>query len=300
MPCFSPLRGYRALEPGPSGKRGITFNPSAGFIDRPIQVPCGQCVGCRLERSRQWAVRCVLESKCHDQNAFVTLTYDDAHLPVDMSVDVRHFQLFMKRLRKKYGSGVRFFHCGEYGELNKRPHYHALLFNLDFEDKKLWSMSRDNPVFVSESLNEVWGLGFTSIGAVTFQSAAYVARYVLKKITGPCSEAHYAWVDAHGVRHVRRPEYITMSRRPGIGSRWYERYSGDLYPDDFVVMDGRKVRVPRFYDNMLSTTQEELHTKVKRGRKQKALRHTENNTRDRLRVREVVQLARMQRLKRGL
>lgn len=85
-----------------------------------------------------------------------------------------------------------------------------------------------------------------------------------------------------------------------IGSRWYERYSGDLYPDDFVVMDGRKVRVPRFYDNMLSTTQEELHTKVKRGRKQKALRHTENNTRDRLRVREVVQLARMQRLKRGL
>lgn len=185
MACYSPVTGYRAKQPNPiTKKRSVVFNTRDGVQDETVTFACGQCIGCRLERSRQWAIRCVHEASQHERNCFVTLTYDDKHLPADRSLKLRHFQNFMKKLRKKYGAGIRFFHCGEYGEKFRRPHYHALIFNHDFDDKILWSKNRGSPLYISESLDSLWEFGFATIGDVTFESAAYVARYITKKVNG--------------------------------------------------------------------------------------------------------------------
>lgn len=238
MPCYNPLQGYRSRHLNASGKRSIAFNIHDGFIDQPITVPCGQCIGCRLERSRQWAIRCVHEASLYDENCFVTLTYDNAHLPDDGSLDKTHFQKFMKRLRKYYGNyRLRYFHCGEYGERFARPHYHLCIFGFDFPDKELWKETSGGKLYISDTLNEIWGKGYCVLGDVTFESAAYVARYITKKITGDKADEHY--VDKKtGV--LRLPEYITMSRRPGIGSDWYSKYSTDAFPSDFIVIRGKK------------------------------------------------------------
>lgn len=188
MPCFHPIDGFRSKLPGPSGKRGITFNPREGYADIPIQVPCGQCIGCRLEKSRQWAIRCEHEASLYTNNCFLTLTYNDKYLPINNSLNLRHFQLFIKKLRKKHGKNIRYYHCGEYGELNLRPHYHALIFNFDFKDKIHYKTHKDNKYYVSKELDALWSdpetkepLGYCVIGDLTFESAAYVARYCLKK-----------------------------------------------------------------------------------------------------------------------
>jgi hypothetical protein len=156
MPCFTPLKGYRSREVTKSGKRKIVFNDRAGYKDLPVTVPCGQCTGCRLERSRQWAIRCFHEASLYENNCFITLTYSEQFLPADRSVSVREFQLFMKRLRKKYGPGIRFFACGEYGEKFSRPHYHACLFNHDFKDRELFKIQNDNRYYTSEELSSIW------------------------------------------------------------------------------------------------------------------------------------------------
>lgn len=252
------------------------------------------------------------EAQMHTWNSFITLTYDDDHLPEDLSVDVRHNQLFMKRLRKKYGQGIRFFHCGEYGDLNGRPHYHSLIFGLEFPDKELYKVTKDdNRLYSSKALNDLWGFGFTIIGDVTFESAAYTARYVMKKRTGEGAKKYYEWVHPlTGEVFERKPEYITMSRNPGIGSSWFDKYKTDVFPDDFVVINGKKLAVPRWYVSKLEEIPEELDDKgrripgefrlLKRRRLVSRNRHAWNNTRERLRVREVVHLAKISRLKRSL
>lgn len=245
MPCYFPLKAFKAKSKDPQ-KTAITFRRTESWKGIEISLPCGQCIGCRLERSRQWAVRCVHEASLYERNCFLTLTYDQVHLPSSGSLQLEDFQLFMKRLRKKYGSSkenpIRFFHCGEYGENLGRPHYHALLFNHDFDDKKYFSERNGNKVWTSDQLSNLWPLGFSLIGEVTFESAAYVARYVMKKVTGDKSDIHY---------NGMKPEYITMSRRPGIGKGWYEKYKTDVYPHDRVVIRGVKTRPPRFYDDQL-------------------------------------------------
>ena len=264
-----------------------------------MQVACGQCIGCRLERSRQWAVRCMHEIHMYEKNCFITLTYDEEHLPKDYSLDMRHFQLFMKRLRKKHGNGIRFFHCGEYGDAKERPHYHAILFNFDFDDRKLWKLSNGVPVYTSESLEKLWGKGFCTVGAATFQSAAYVARYVLKKRTGPGSARYYERMDPEtGEIFELKPEYVTMSRRPGIGKDWIEEYWSDVWPHDYVVVNAHKTRPPRFYEKQLEAADPSAHKQVKRERKAKNLQFADNQTPERLLVREKVQQSRLDRLKR--
>lgn len=245
MSCYFPLHAFKAKSKDAS-KTVITFRRSESWRGQKLDLPCGQCVGCRLERSRQWAIRCMHEASLYDRNCFLTLTYDQKHLPSDGSLHLEHFQLFMKRLRKKYGSSkenpIRFYHCGEYGEQFARPHYHALLFNHDFEDKRYFSERNGNRVYTSDSLSDLWKEGFSVIGDVTFESAAYVARYVMKKVTGEKAEEHYG---------SRRPEYTTMSRRPGIGKLWFDKFRSDVYPRDGVIVRGRLTRPPRYYDRQL-------------------------------------------------
>ena len=302
MPCYHPLKGYRAAEAAPGNARKIVFNRQVAFTDLPISVPCGQCIGCRLERSRQWAIRCSHEASLYEENSFVTLTYDDSHLPPTGSLDITHYQKFMKRLRKKYEPKIiRFYHCGEYGENFGRPHYHACLFNHDFKDRVHYKTINKQKYYLSEELTQLWGKGFCLVGDVTFESAAYVARYIMKKITGEAADAHYEIMNKEtGELGHLQPEYTTMSRRPGIGSDWLKKYRTDVYPDDFVVIKGRRMKPPKYYDKQHEIEYPSDYARLRCERVRNVKTHAENNTTDRLVVREKVQLARIKNLKRGL
>lgn len=304
MPCYSPLHAFKGKSKD-SSKIAVTFQRPDSWRGERLDLPCGQCVGCRLERSRQWAVRCMHEASLYNENSFLTLTYSDANLPLDSSLHLEHFQKFMKRLRRRYASKtIRFYHCGEYGERSGRPHYHALLFNHDFSDKIYYGGGDgDNKIYTSPSLSELWPQGFSIIGEVTFESAAYVARYVMKKVTGARAEAHY---------QGRHPEYTTMSRRPGIGARWYEKFKTDVYPHDRVIVRGRSTRPPRFYDNILGREDPSTLALLKINR-EKNNQHFVNDVLSdgrvikvsdscdaRLAVKEVVKLASISQLKRPL
>ena len=261
MPCFKPLQAWRTRDLNPeTGKRIISFSKHGTYydLDEPLDLPCGQCIGCRLERSRQWAIRCVHEAQCYERNCFITLTYSPEHLPPGGTLVLDHFQRFMKRLRKRFGSGIRFFHCGEYGEKGGRPHYHACLFNFDFDDKELYRERDGVRLYTSAILSDLWGFGFVTVGDVSFESAAYVARYITKKITGDSAESHYG---------DRKPEYTTMSRRPGIGAPWFQQFGSDVFPSDEVVLRGRVMRPPRFYDSLYEHSCPEGYAKLKRKRK---------------------------------
>jgi len=302
MPCYHPLKGYPSKERNPSGKRSIVFNPSQGYRDLEIDLPCGQCIGCRLERSRKWAIRCVHEASLYENNSFITLTYAPENLPAEGTLVLKHFQDFMKRLRKRFPEEkIRFFHCGEYGEKTQRPHYHACLFNFDFNDKKLLKINNDQKYYESATLQSLWPHGHSMTGAVTFESAAYVARYITKKITGEKAHEHYNTINYQTgeILAERKPEYVTMSRRPGIGKPWYEKFKTDIYPDDFVVIRGKKMSVPKVYDKYLEISDPRLYARIKSKRKVGAATHSENNTHDRLQVREEIQILKFEQLKRN-
>lgn len=222
------------------GSGGLSFSrASAG---RPLSLPCGRCIGCRLERARQWAVRLMHESQMHEESCFITLTYSPEHLPPDRSISVPTCQLFLKRLRARlFPKKISFFLCGEYGEKLGRPHYHAIIFGWRPADGVLLEKGDEFSLFSSVFLSEVWGLGLVSFGSVSFDSACYVANYATKKISGPGAAAHYSG---------RRPEFLLMSRRPAIGLRWIQKFRSDVYPSDQVIVRGREARPPRYYDQV--------------------------------------------------
>ena len=282
MTCYHPIQAWRSLS-GRNPDTGlwpIVFKRSEGYSDLEVQVPCGKCVGCRLDRSRKWAIRCVHEASLYQNNCFITLTYDNFHLDPNGSLNIEDFQLFMKRLRKHFGSGVRFFHCGEYGELYERPHHHAILFNCDFYDKELLFNAKTGfNLYTSNLLCSLWPFGLHSIGDVSFESCAYVARYIMKKVTGDMSESHY---------HGRKPEYITMSRRPGIGHDWLLKYKDDVYPNDYIIIRGGvKCKPPAYYDKIYDSIQDDYDINtIKYNRRKYAMSHASDNTPSRLDVRE--------------
>lgn len=234
----------------------------------------------------------------HPDNSFVTLTYTPEHLPDDLSLDLRHWQLFMKRLRERVGSKVRYFACGEYSDTNFRPHYHALIFNYWPKDATfLKKTERGDHLYKSSFLDEVWGLGHTFTGRVTYQSAGYVARYVMKKQNGDFADRRYSRVDPEGRTYLVKPEFAVMSRNPGLGAEWFDKFKSDAFPSDFIVIEGQKLPVPRFYTDKL---QEDAAQKIKRIRKQKALKHRVDQTPSRLQQRETVLNARIKMLKREI
>lgn len=286
---------FYSKEVGKSGKRGITFNRSASFSGVPLRLPCGQCVGCRLDRSLQWAVRCMHEKQLHTSSAFVTLTYDEDNLPEGGTLVMEDHQKFMKRLRHHMGKGIRFYMCGEYGETTKRPHYHYLFFNRDFSDKKFYKLAKAGErLYTSEWLRELWPHGHNVIGDVSLESCAYVARYIVDKINGEPATNHYRVVTADGVIVDRRPEFTAGSRKPGLAAEWYAKYGRHSHlSGDFAVLNGKRVRMPRFYDNKYEVIDASGLDVLKRRRRRNAIRHRKNNQVDRLRVREVVMLKKL-------
>lgn len=308
MPCYNPVHGYRGRTINPdTGKRPIVFDRQSAYTDLPVDVPCGRCIGCRLDRSRQWAVRCVHEASLHTDNCFITLTFSDDYLDKKQTLSVDDFQKFMKRLRKEiHPQTVRYFHCGEYGQQLQHPHHHACLFGWRPTDLELWSDKRNVRLYRSPTLEKLWEYGHSTVGDVTFESAAYIARYVMKKWSADNlkGEQLYSAMKSHSEASAeyyqgKKPEYVTMSRRPGIGAGWIQKYKSDVYPDDHVIINGKPIKVPKFYDAKLELTDPTLYRKTLAKRKNDAISNP-NNTPDRLAVREKCKLAKISQLKRGI
>ena len=257
MPCYKPLTAYWSKYLTENGKRQLVFNAKLALnTDFKIQVPCGRCIGCRLEYARVWGLRCWHESLLYDNNCFLTLTYDDDHLPDWHSLDRDHFTNFIKRLREYVRIRcikekiplikIRYFGCGEYGDKSQRPHYHSIIFNFDFPDKKFLGFNKNGDMlYTSNLLTSLWPYGLHSIGGVSFKSASYVARYVMKKIFG---EASSFYLD-----HCLLPPFIAMSRKPGLGREWFEKNRTQIEDHLFVRTEaGVNSPVPRYYTDQFS------------------------------------------------
>lgn len=253
------------------------YRPFTEVITDSIDIPCGQCIGCRLAYSRDWANRCMLEAKNYENNYFVTFTYDDIHVPIHnwsddetgevgkvYSLEKRDFQLFMKRLRKHFSSDkIRFFSCGEYGTQTMRPHYHAILFNLNLTDLKLYKKSMHGfNYYNSPILSKLWNKGHVIVADVSWESCAYVARYVMKKAKGKTADFYN--------KYNMQSEFVLMSRRPGIARDYYEANKYKIYDTDELIFTtsngGKKSRPPKYFDRIFSEECPELFEDIKNNR----------------------------------
>lgn len=255
MPCYAPVHGYTARQRHKSGKRRFTTRASEAASMTEVIVPCGKCLGCRLAKSRDSALRCVHEAQMHEHNTFITLTYKNE--PPDKSLHHSHFQQFMYRYRASLSpQTIRFFMCGEYGAQRSRPHYHALIFGHEFSDSYLHHMEHGKEVYTSPTLEKLWRRGFVTTGSVTFQSAAYVARYILKKQSGEQAAEHYSTSDEYGQHFPGlTPEYNRMSLRPGIGAKWWEKYhANNVMRGHCILPNKNPAPIPKYYQTLLGRT----------------------------------------------
>ncbi len=299
MACYSPLKGFR------NTNGALVFKRSAHTIGK-MEVACGQCLGCRLDRTLMWAMRIVHESCMHEINCFVTFTYrskDGAtekqfrnghYVPDDYSLNYHHFRDFIKALRKKFPQKIRYFHCGEYGDENLRPHYHACLFNVSFEDTVVEQQCEGITTYSSATLSELWPYGFCTIGELNYETAAYTAGYILKKITGEKANEEYLRNDENGVAFWVKPPYVTMSLKPGIGHGFYAKYKNDFFPSDESPVPGKGIikKVPRYYETILKEENPKMLELVKQLRQVYLAEHSEDFTPERLRDKYKCQRAR--------
>lgn len=321
MPCFTPLQAfitpYQTNSQTGKSYRSVSFKETDDH-SISINLACGQCIGCRLEKSKQWATRCMHEAQMHTQNCFITLTYNDDHLPSDQSLHHRDFQLFFKRLRKKYSHlKIRYYMAGEYGTNYGRPHFHACIFGWKPNDLKMWKKTGDSNLYRSQDLESLWvdnngnSIGYTSVGDVTFESAAYVARYIMSKQnsdnlnpnTGKPYNAVYDYINPKtGEITKKTPEYNKMSLKPGIGATWIKKYMSDVYPSGEVIIRGnKKILAPKYYDKKFKEHADPyVFDEMLYIRETNAKLKAEDNTPERLEVKRQVMAAGLKLKKRVL
>lgn len=248
-----------------------------------IEVPCGRCIACRLSYAKEWATRCMLEARQYKQNYFITITYAPEHVPVNkelgnLILEPKDLQDFLKRLRKYYDQhykhqNIRFYACGEYGSTTQRPHYHILAFNLPiFDLMALKRTASQDQLYYSKTIEKIWGKGNVWIGEVNWNTCAYVARYIMKKQKGPDAEQHY-------IESGEVPEFVRMSRRPGIGQKYFEDNYKDIYLCDAITLSKRnkygkmeaiQVKPARYYDKLYDQLEPEQMAQIKQARVQSA------------------------------
>lgn len=238
-----------------------------------FQLPCGQCLECRLAYARDWAVRCVHEAEMHPENSFITLTYSDEHIG-DNKLDYRDFQLFMKKLRKICNQKISYFVTGEYGEKSKRKHWHAIIFNWRPKDLvPLEQTHRGDQLYRSETLEKLWTFGNSSVGDVTFESAGYCARYAAKKLV-------HGNDDDHDFKPISK-----KSSHTAIGKTWLEKFFKDIFNfGNLILPDGRPAgSIPRYYEKWLKKHQPEFWSHyVTQTKLEKSLKAAEREKRDQL------------------
>jgi len=298
MPCYTPLKGYKNEVTG-------GWQSHKGGSAQKLEVNCGSCLGCRLDHALMWSCRIVHEScmwaDLHG-NCFVTLTYRDPsecddeqyrdgyHIPADYSLRPSDVSKFIRKLRKTLPQKIKYFYCGEYGDENQRPHYHLCLFNCSFDDQVLWKDDEGHYIFTSPTLDKLWPYGFSTVAALNYETAAYTARYALKKITGKKADEHYLRCDEYGEAYWLLPEFIRMStgnkNAPcGLGVGFYEKYGSDIFPSDEVPVPGKGIirKVPRYYQNILESRDPDTLDLVKELRQQFIKAHAADFTPQRLR-----------------
>lgn len=367
MTCYHPHTAYQAIGvvSPETGKKIIVFSSKDMYkikhsfaLDydvykmkgdvydysyKSITLPCGNCIGCRLDRAKSWALRNYHEASVSNSACFITLTFGDA-ATIDNVFRLRQFSSlsrskkfaearkrvntlvrgdfssFIKRLRKELykgyeyydengvkrffqlKEGLRFYACGEYGELNSRPHYHALIYNFDFPGKRYLATERGNVYWTHPVLERAWGFGFVYISDFTINTASYVSRYVTKKINGRLKDEWYQGLE---------PEYQVCSNRPGIGRKWFEKFQSDVYPSDevlFPTRSGKKVKMkpPKYYDNLFDKFSPDEFAEVKKVREIYVSKQSKEpgfileHSPERLSVKEQVQLLRFKKLTRAL
>jgi len=280
--CFRPLPSqYR----DDGTVRVRPYSKARPAADDEFEVPCGKCIGCKVDRARAWSIRIGHEAQSWDSNLFCTFDYSPEHLK-SWSLEYPDFQGFMKRLRKRLPSPIRFFVAGEYGETYKRPHWHAILFNCRFPDQERFK----NGTLQSLLAEELWGKGRVVIGDVNATSAAYVAGYTYGKRYGAEAQDYYEDLvnPLTGEVGRRRSELVVMSRRPGLGAEWYRRFGSDLFPNDVAVQEGRQYKVPRYYAEKFRASNPGEWEAISERRYLKALERPEESTVERREVREKV------------
>ena len=244
----------------------------------------------------------------HKENAFITLTYNDENLR-DISLDHREFQLFIKRLRKSKSAWqgkpgkCSYYMAGEYGTENRRPHFHACIFGWSPPDKKYWyTTGSKSKLYTSEILDKLWEYkGFTSIGDVNFESAAYISRYLMAKVTGQAAEKHYEYVDEETGEIKRvKPEYNKMSLKPAIGKQWLEKYATDVYPKGEILIRKHKTKSPKYYDKQYKKKEPDKYEEMKQQREIESLKYRQDNTDERLKAKETVKRAQLKALMRKI
>ena len=326
MPCYSPLKGYKDRETG-----GLTFRRERG--SEKMEVACSQCLGCRLDYSRMWALRITHECSMHEStggNCFITLTYREKwecdeqqlvnkyHVPDDWSLDHSHIQKFLKRLRHKFPQKIKYFVVGEYGNVCEhgidlelvgcplcnvgRPHYHAILFNCSFSDLVSYGSDHGELRYTSPLLESTWKYGFVDVDEANFDSAAYCSRYALKKVTGAMADDHYMRISEDGVCSWIKPEYARMSRNPGIGKDWFEVFHGDCFPSDTCPRPGDSpvYGMPRYYEEIFKCMDPLTMEDIKEKRKIWMREHKDEFTPERLMDKYKVKKRQAEMLKRKL
>lgn len=276
--CTNLIRGFRSRERNPeTGKRAIVYQLRKGLYDLPATVPCGQCIECRLKASRETAIRCMHEAERHERNTVITLTYATENLPAKGSIEPAHAVKFIKDLRawEEYRAGkggrppatFKTYGCAEYGEKGHRPHYHIILFGFDFDDK-VQANGMPPGYYTSDTLTEKWGRGGTQLMDLTFESAAYVARYITKKLTGPRAQEY----------GDRLPEQTVCVTQKGLGKDWYNEWKEEIYNGDQVYRNtntGRRIpmRPPKYYDRRYEIENERDYERIKKERRIKNKKH---------------------------
>ena len=278
------------------------FTRSEGYTDMEMEIPCSRCHGCRLEKSRIWAVRCMHEAEMNKNNCFLTLTYSDENLPEGNTIVKEHLQQFWKRLRKDHK--FKYFACGEYGDTTGRAHYHAILFGYDPSDKVFYKHANGNDLFKSKYLEKKWGHGHVTIGNCTFESCAYVARYVMKKnmnkLTKHKEFRHFDY-ETGEIIDERKPEFQLTSQ--GLGSDFYDKYVSDIYysADGELIQRGNiRMQPPKYYEKKFEQVNPERLKYIKAKRRLKAERFKKENTLERLATREKVKMSATKKLIRTL
>lgn len=273
--CTNPRKAYRP----PEGR--IQFIEAKGGRDAvPIEIPCGQCINCRLGISNSWKVRQVLHAQRFEHNQFITLTYSDDHLPAAGSLDRKAIPGFMKRLRDHLARGGRslgkddplgYFGCGEYGENStRRAHYHLTTFNLPLPDAVPWRTADSGKLsYRSEFLERCWPFGHVECAPATPDTMGYCAGYVVKKLSGAAADAEYVRPDPVTGEVVSiEPPFALMSRAPAIGKPWYDHWRSDFASGAFVMIDGKREPVPPYFMRKLKDDDPALFERLAQEREQ--------------------------------
>lgn len=252
-----------------------------------VPIPCGKCIGCQLDHAREWSARMMMENEYSTKSQFITLTYDDEHLTSDfiswnwydddgkcvhrclqypniseqgnMTLNKGDYVAFNKRLRKRFGNGIRFYLAGEYGEANKRAHYHGIYFNLDIPDRKVKFVDKGIPYYTSDIISELWPFGFHLISDVTYDTCNYVARYVTKK----CGDVNRSDFESFGIM----PPFNAMSRKPGIAKKWFDEHNEEAYNTYIINLStmegGVQFKPPHYFDRLYEESHPERMEEIK-------------------------------------